>query len=221
MPTLSPELGVARRALDYRATVPMRSPILASVRAFASGSKTPVTPEDGERGRAMVYLVEYALKFLTGPGTYANRVTVRIDLALSTDYPITPPEATVVSTPKPWSPHVLATTGSICIGEIWKEANGKMLVAHLVPHIARVLNCDETDRGAGYIGWNAEAVSYWRSVMKKAPVTSGLIYPVPPTDITHPGRPSASGVGLIAPGGGGLRRATAGLKSMKSLGSKS
>lgn len=224
MPTLSPELAVARRTLDYRATMALRSPLLASVHAFASGAKKPITVEDGERGRAMVYIVDYNLKFLTGPGAFANRVTVRFDIAMSTDYPIVAPGATVVSSPKPWSPHVLPNVGSICIGEIWENAHGKMLIAHLVAHVARVFNCDEEDRGRWYSGWNADAVEYWRRAMNCGPVTPGLAYPVPPTDITHPGMqrgPASiprSAVLSKEVGEAGLRRALAGLRSTKSLG---
>lgn len=218
MATLSPQLAAARRGLDYRATMPMTSPVLGSLAAFGAGSKTPVTHEEGERGKATVYLVSYSLKFLTGPGAFADRVDVRIDLGLSTDYPFTPPDVTVVSRPKPWSPHVLSSSGSVCIGEIWENAGGKMLVAHLVTHVAKVLNCDEPDRGPTYVGWNAAAVAYWRTVMKREPITKGLMYPLPPPEITHGvspgtelGRMPGSGLSTLRTEGGGLRRAAAGL----------
>lgn len=225
MATLSPELAIARRRLDYRAMAALTSPTLASVTALDAGGKA-LTREEGERGRATVFIVEYAMKFLTGPGTTGDRVKVRFDLSLSKDYPLTPPDVRVISQPLPWSPHVLATVGSVCIGEIWSNARGAMLVAHLVGHVAKaVLNCDEPDRGAWYGGWNAEAVKYWRDTMNRQPLVAGVHYPTPPAEVTHPGSASATlgsmpglGLSISRPQGTGLSRTEGGLRSRRSIG---
>jgi hypothetical protein len=241
MPSLSPELRAARLALDYRSTMPLVSPMIPSILAYPGATaKTPVSAADGERGRATVYVVQYDIKHLVDAGKYGTRCQVRFDLGAAANYPFDPPSVFVVSTPHPWSPHVQPGNGAVCLGEIWSHGKGKMLLAQLVLHVARILNCDEPDRGAWYFGWNAAAIGFWRNTMKCRPVTPDLAYPVIPTDTTHGASPSLEGGGLrrvqggdgggvvvggdggVPPllGGNGLRSAPKGLRSAKALGAK-
>jgi hypothetical protein len=200
MATLSPSLAGARRRLDYNTMMALRASMLARVDAYAPGSKQPISREDGERGKATAYVVELRLNVLTGPGKVTDRVVVRFDLGPSTDYPFTPPAVTVTSKPLPWSPHV-HSSGVVCLGEMWTESKGTMLLCHLVGHVARIFNCDEPDRGPSYVGWNRDAVAYWRDVLKCRPLTSGVAYPTAPAEVTHSApekRPAAVGLSRIS-----------------------
>lgn len=58
-------------------------------------------------------------------------------------------------------------------------------MAHAIVHVARLLNCDESDRGPEYGGYNRVAMTYWRETMRCRPLTAGLKYPVPSVEVTH------------------------------------
>jgi len=138
----------------------------------------------GEGHLARFYRVEYRIRTLVGAGTYANSTTVVIDLLANGNYPLSEPACWVVSRPMPWSPHF--REGSvICLGELWKEAKGEILLGHLLSHVAKLLNYDEVARGGGYVGWNAEAIRYWEHELGGKPITPGIVYPVPDTLLTH------------------------------------
>ena len=183
---LTTSQGRSRRGFDYRVVRELRSPILRSILAFASEDDLrrgrEVTVEEGEQGRANVYVVTYDLEFLTGPGAVGRGAVVVFALPGDT-YPFVAPAAGIRSAPTPWSPHVHAS-GMICIGEGWAEARGNMLLAQLIVHVARLLNCDEPDRGPEYGGWNPAAIAYWRTTMGCQPLRR-LDYPVLPIHVTH------------------------------------
>src|SRR5262249_50449667 len=75
--------------------------------------------------------------------------------------------------------------GAICLGELWTQARGAMTLGHLIVHICKLLNFDEPDREPSYGGWNPAAVNYWRTVLKRQPITKGLVYPTLPAEVTH------------------------------------
>jgi hypothetical protein len=179
----------SRLALDYQVASRLRAPALKSVKAFASAEhvlrRREVTPEEGERGLATVYLVEYDFRMLAGPGEYVDGALVRFDLLARGGFPRTEPSVQVVSQPLPWSPHVAQPAGVFCIGEIWSSSKGHMLLGALIIHTMRVLNCDEKDRGGGYVGYTPAAIRYWREVLKCRPVNADLEYPLLPPDAAY------------------------------------
>jgi len=179
----------SRLALDYQVASRLRAPALKSVKAFASAEHVPrsreVTPDEGERGLATVYVVEYRFRMLAGPGDYVDGAVVRFDLLAHKGYPRTMPSVQVVSLPLPWSPHVARPSGVFCIGECWDERKGHMLLGDLIIHTMRVLNCDEQDRGAHYVGYSPAAIGYWRDVLKRQPVNPDLEYPLLPPDVAY------------------------------------
>src|SRR5262249_47522355 len=99
--------------------------------------------------------------------------------------PFSEPACFVTSRPIPWSPHFLPSSGAICLGELWGQARGAMTLGHLIVHLCKLLNFDEPDREPSYGGWNAAAVNYWRTVLRRRPVTEGLAYPTLPAEVPH------------------------------------
>lgn len=176
-----------RRALDYRLACAMRGNDIVSLWAYAGHKplqKGQVIDEaSGEAGRATHYLAELRFPVLVGAAKTTKKTLVTLDISKE-GYPFAEPMVQVVSRPLPWSPHV-SSGGLVCIGEGWRLARGRMTLVDLLIHVMRILNCDEPDREPGYTGWNAEAVSYWRTKMNKQPLTPGLPYPVAPVEITH------------------------------------
>ncbi|MDQ7814200.1 MAG: hypothetical protein RDU25_00115 [Patescibacteria group bacterium] len=133
---------------------------------------------------------------------------MRFDLLAHGGYPRTEPRVQVVSQPLPWSPHVAQPAGVFCIGEIWKERQGHMLLGGLIIHTMRVLNCDEKDRGGGYVGYSPAAIGYWREVLKRQPVNPDLEYPLLPPDVAYGIEDPNSA--FVPIGGGFEARGTAG-----------
>lgn len=73
-----------------------------------------------------------------------------------------------------------------------------MLAAQLLVHVMRLLNWDEPDRGAHYVGWTPAAARYWRDVLHARPISPDLEYPVLPAEITHGVESEDSGFQAIA-----------------------
>ncbi|HXM58935.1 MAG TPA: hypothetical protein VOB72_26275 [Candidatus Dormibacteraeota bacterium] len=132
--------------------------------------------------RATKYRVDYHVPTLIGPGTFAPVTTIGFDLAVG-DYPYQPPATWVVSEHIPYSPH-FRRGAPVCIGDFWEAGRGQVLLAHLVIHVARLLNWDEVLRGGGYVGWNREAIEYWRRHYQR-PLNPGLRLPSLPSHLTH------------------------------------
>ena len=191
MARLTPALQRSRLAFDYRTTRALVAPALGAVRAYRAEddlrARREVTPDDGAAGQAVLYVVEYRLPVLVGPDTTVPAVTVRFNLLDGGNYPYSTPAAAVTSRPTPWSPHVHPATGLVCLGEGWPLAAGRMLFAQLVVHVLRLLNCDEPDRDPSYVGWNAAAIHYWRTVLHRRPLHPDLEYPRLPAELTHRG----------------------------------
>lgn len=189
MKRLGAKLLRQRLAFDYRIVSRLRSPILGYVRAFASvddaRAQRALPAADAEGGRAGVYDVEYRFPILVSRDRRADSAVVRFALLGKGGYPFTEPIAETVSRPLPWTPHVHDPTGRVCLGNGWVRADGEILFAHLVGHVARLLNFDEPRPSAGYTGYNADAIAYWRDVLNYRPLNPNLQYPLPPSEITH------------------------------------
>ncbi len=179
----------SRLAFDWKVVRALKSPALGPVRGFVSADDVKrgndATDADGDAGRVTIYVVEFRFPILIGPGPTTPSATCRFDLLAGGNYPFSTPSASFVSRPLPWSPHVHPWTGSVCLGDGWARARGKMLAAQLVGHVMRIVNCDEPDRGPFYDGWNGEAIRYWRNTLGKKPFHPELAYPVLPEEITH------------------------------------
>lgn len=135
---------------------------------------------------ARAWHLTYTLPTLVGPGQHKAGTEVVLDLLAGGNYPFSTPTAVVVSRPLPWNPHVHPQMGLICQGGFWADAEGQALAVQLAIHIARLLNFDEPDQ-AGYDGYNAAAIDYWRRVLQRRPLTPGYPYPMLPSHLTHRG----------------------------------
>lgn len=208
MPRLSPHELRDRLAFDYKVARELTSPALDYVRAFKSAPEMAAgreaSREEGEAGLATHFIARFSFPFLVGPGKHAQGLTVAFDLLVGKNYPFTPPFAQVVSRPIPWSPHFQSGTGIVCLGEGWSRARGRMLFGELVVHVMRLANCDEPDSDPSYVGWNREAIAYWRTVLGRQPVNPDLVYPSLPTQITHGVADTATS---FAPASEGIRAA--------------
>lgn len=176
-----------RIAFDYRVAMPMQYKLMElSVHRKAKDARAHknAISDPADANKAKHYRVAYRIKTLVGLDKYHDLTVVHIDLLANGNYPFSEPSCWVISKPMPWSPH-FKKGAPICIGEIWKQAKGKILLGHLLVHIAKLLNFDEEARGGGYVGWNGAAVRFWKKKFKEMPITTGLIYPNLPLEITH------------------------------------
>jgi hypothetical protein len=156
MASLTPSQLQDRLKFDYRVAMSMRCPLML-VRAFRN----------------------------VGPGQYSDRTTVKIDL-LANNYPYSAPCCWTISTKTPWSPH-FREGFPICISnDLWESGSGKVLLGHLLIHIAKLLNLDETPRSEFYGGYNPEAAEYWRTKLNSQPINAQLLYPPLPSGIANP-----------------------------------
>ncbi len=186
--SLSPSELRSRRAFDdevIRSMLP--SPILQiegykTIEDVSAGRTA--TAQEGAAGKILYYGAWYRFPILIGPGETTDHAVAVFNADVH-DFPFTGSIAYVVSKPLPWSPHVHPGNGLICQGESWSRSRGKMLLAHAIVHVARLLNCDEQNRDPSYSGYNSEAIMYWRQTMRCQPLTPGLKYPVPSAEVTH------------------------------------
>lgn len=187
MAGLGPDDLRSRLQHDYRVVSRMRSPLMqvAAYRGVDDLRKrrNPITSEH-EGQLATHYFVDYHIKTLVGRDLYSDRTSVQIDLQANNNYPFSEPGCYVVESRMPWSPHFIKGR-PICLGEIWRQAQGTMLLGQLLIHIAKLLNFDEVARGGGYVGYNGEAIEYWKRVLGYQPITKNLPYPPLPVDIIH------------------------------------
>lgn len=177
----------SRLRLDYRVVSRMQSPLM-KVGAYRNVDDlrkrgNPILSEN-EGHLAMHYLVDYNIKTLVARGVYSDRTSVHIDLLANNNYPFSEPACYVVDSKMPWSPHFLKGR-PICLGELWGLSQGAMLLGQLLVHIAKLLNFDEAARGGGYVGYNGEAIEYWKNVLGYQPITKNLPYPQLPLDLLY------------------------------------
>jgi hypothetical protein len=187
MAGLGPEDLRSRLQLDFRVISRMRSPVMQTA-AYRNVDdlrkrRNPIT-SDQEGHLATHYFVDYHIRTLVGRDLFSDRTSVHVDLHANNNYPFSEPGCYVVESRMPWSPHFLKGR-PICLGEIWLQANGTMLLGQLLVHIAKLLNFDEVARGGGYIGYNGEAIEYWKKVLGYQPITKNLPYPELPPGIIH------------------------------------
>ncbi len=133
--------------------------------------------------RAEHWLVNFRVRTLIGPGVYAAETKVGFDLSVP-DYPYEEPATFIDSSHVPWSPH-FKQGKPVCIGEVWRESRGTMLLGSLLVYVAHLLNWDEKGRGGGYRGWNGEAIDWHRKYLDGRPLTPNLRYPALPHWLTH------------------------------------
>lgn len=188
MPQLTPNELDSRRALDYRTVVGLSREAIGGIAAYACirdiKDRREVTVAEGEAGRATVYVVEYCFPHLVDRERTATTALAVFDLSAGGNYPFTPPLGAFISRPFPWSPHVHPGSGNICLGPAWPAAGGRMLFAHAVVHVMRLVNFDEP-RTSPDGGWNASADAYWQTTLRRKPYLPDLRYPRLPTEITH------------------------------------
>jgi hypothetical protein len=130
--------------------------------------------------RAKKYSIDFRVRTLIGPGPFAESTTIGFDLDVR-NYPYEEPATWIISSHVPYSPH-FKPGSPVCIGEVWQRARGRMLLGHLLVHIAKLLNWDENAR-SGYVGWNPEAIAYHQQIYGGKPLTEGLQYPILPPEV--------------------------------------
>lgn len=171
-----------RLRFDFLVIKNMNSPIM-SVKAYRSledmkARRNPINSKD-EGASAAHYIADYMIKTLVGEDQYSSSTSVHFDLLAKGDYPFSDPVCWVISNEIPWTPH-FSKGRPVCIGEIWEEAKGRMLLGQMLIHVAKLLNFDEVPRSPNYNGYNGAAVRYWRNKLNMQPITPGLAYPVLP-----------------------------------------
>lgn len=186
MSNLTPVERNDRLMFDYRLVRKMYSPIM-SVEAYRSVDdlferRNPIASEQ-EGHLALHYVADYKIKTLLGPDKYSSNTSVHFDLLAGGDYPMTDPACWVISKDIPWTPH-FAKGRPICIGDIWTNSRGRMLLGHLLVHVAKLLNFDEIPRSDHYGGYTPSAFYYWRDKFNLQPITVNLPYPVLPSEAT-------------------------------------
>jgi hypothetical protein len=188
MAKLAPEQLKSRLKFDYLVAMKMRSPVM-NVTAYRNADdlekrRNPIVKED-EGHLATHYLVDYFIRTLVGPDRYSKKTSVMFDLLAGGNYPYTVPGRIVIDSELPWSPH-FAKKLPICIDEpMWNESRGTMLFGDLLVHVAKLLNFDEALHEPDYVGYNPEAVKYWRTQMDLKPIDPHLHYPVLPEDLVN------------------------------------
>ena len=191
MPRLSPAEMGSRLAFDYQAAMPLNGSLIrvSAHRSFndAWSGRVPITNvQQGHMARA--YLAIYRFDTLVGPNQRRSHNVVAFDLLAGGNYPYSSPAATTKTRPVPWTPHFNPENGQICLGMGWSEAKGEMLFAHLLMHVARLLNFDEPPLREG--GYQTAAAHYWKHVLRSRPLNPNLRYPRLPSEVTHGTRPA-------------------------------
>jgi hypothetical protein len=188
MPKLTPQQRRDRIRFDNQVCMEMaRTCSLLQLEPYANADDLRAGRNRIEAGaeRAVHYLATYKpLKTLCGPGEYVSETRIHIDLLANGNYPYSPPASWVISEKMPWTPH-FKRGAVICIGDLWDATTGKTLLAHLVRHLARLLNWDERARGNGYVGWNGEAIAWHRKHYGTNPLTPNLTYPELPNKLVY------------------------------------
>jgi len=203
MARLSPAQVRTRLAFDYSVMLGLRSGALGAVLPFVSDEALKdgreATPQEGNAGRARLYLIEYRFPILISATRTIPSVRVKLDLLGGGSYPDSSPIVTCLGAPFPWSPHVHPASGLVCRGDGWENAKGKILAAHLVVHVMRLFNFDEPYK-EHYGGWNPPAIEYWRRVLGTRPLHPDLHYPVLPAKITHAAEDASNGFRPVGEG---------------------
>lgn len=167
-----------RYELDFRVVSEMSSPLIRA-EAYANGNdlvnQANRIGDAARAAHATHYRVLFAVPTLIGPGALVPETEIGFRLDVR-NYPYAEPATWLISSHVPFSPH-FKRGAPVCLGEIWKEHDGRMLLGGLLVHVARLLNWDEVARGGGYVGWNPEAVEYHRTRYGSRPLNPDLRYP--------------------------------------------
>jgi hypothetical protein len=184
MAKLTAEQLKTRLKMDYQVLVKMRSPLM-TITAYRNADdlnkrRNPIVSEE-EGHLATHYLVDYYIRTLVGRDEYSDKTSVKFDLLANGNYPYTIPGCYVASSRLPWTPHFKARVPICTDYDMWEGANGRLLLADWVIHVAKLLNFDEIPRTENYGGFNPEAARYWREKLNMQPLTPNLHYPSLPT----------------------------------------
>lgn len=188
-----------RYAFDYRVVRELDGPII-TVHAYRStadleADRYRITSTD-DGGLATRYRIDYHVRTLIGRNVWQETTSVGFDLSVD-DYPTREPANWIISHDVPYSPH-FRKGSPVCTGELWGERQGHVLFAHLVLHVARLLNWDEVARGGGYSGWNGDAIRYHQEHFAGRPLDPSLRLPALPAHVTH-GTPAEADLFDAAP----------------------
>ena len=191
--------------VDYRLTMDMRCSIM-DVAAYhskdeASRGVNAITRESDSTD-AWFYRVTYRIKTLVAENRYSeperDPVIILVDLNAHGDYPFSRPESYVIGSTVPWSPH-FARGVPVCFelpGRVW-AATGKTTLAHLLLHFARLINFDEVIADPNYVGYNPEAVAFWRTALRSRSIVPELSYPVLPAWFFGANAPAMNAKGAV------------------------
>jgi len=112
---------------------------------------------------------------LVSADTWAPETEIGVDVDVA-DYPERQPTTYLLSDHTPWSPHFRRGL-PVCVGdEFWDARGGHIVLGELVIHLQRLLNWDEKGRGAGYVGWNVDAIRHHRDVLLGRPLDETIVY---------------------------------------------
>lgn len=174
-----------RLFLDYQLALAMaNSGVVRLVQPYADTTRAIPVSLLQEAYKARYYEVEYIMRSLIGPGRYYHQFTIGIDLNVP-GYPQELPLCRALSVPRPWVPRVSTASGQICLGKKGQfDSRQQYTLAHVILHIARLLNIDEpapSDRGLC-----PEATEYWERQLMLQPITKDLNYPALPMHLLYP-----------------------------------
>jgi hypothetical protein len=187
---LTPEQRVERQRVDQRLLAALdASDFPTEVSGHRSAedvraSRNPVAV--GDRVPPTHFRIVYDFDTLRAPGVRHRPTVVHVSPLANGGYPRSEPGAWVIGDVIPWTPHFTANQ-PICHGERMWIPNRTQLVDYVI-HIGKLLNFDEPPPPPGYIGWNREAIEYWRDDLKHRPLDPDLHYPVIRIeDVVRPG----------------------------------
>ena len=203
------QLSRRLRDVDFRIVSAMNCETMQAS-AHRSGSdarqeRNAITRRE-DAGEARFYRVRYNIRTLLGAGAYSDPgkqpVILLVDLTKNGDYPYTRPESYIIGPVTPWSPHFLSGV-PVCFevpGRVWTPDGSKTL-GHLLLHIARLINFDEEIVDPTYVGYNGQAIAYWRGApLRGGPITKKLRYPILPEWYYNPVPSAPSGPGATVRG---------------------
>jgi hypothetical protein len=130
----------------------------------------------GARTPPSHYRVVYDFPTLVAADERRQPTVVHVAPLADANYPATQPSAWVISDFVPWTPHFAAGV-PICHGHHVWLANRTQLVDYVI-HLGRLLNFDEPPPVPGYLGYNPNAIAYWRDVLGYRPLDPNLRFPV-------------------------------------------
>jgi hypothetical protein len=187
--TISNQQLQERLRFDYKVAIGMRSPIM-NIAAYHNADdlrarRNTIISED-EAHLATHYRADYYIRTLIGPDHYSECTSVHFDLLANNNYPFSEPSCWIIESQMPWSPVFLRGRPIALLFSEWHNAQGKMLFGHVLIRVAMLLNFDGLPPSSEYVGYNGEAVHYWRTYLNMRPINPQLPYPVLPEGVSIP-----------------------------------